>query len=173
MIQVKPTQYFNTASSGVTAGDGTVSVLSDIWVVKIQKGLGVVIPGRFKLNLKLLDADGVEMGANSEVYFGYRTADDPRRTVPIGAKILYSPYKDLTTAQQRDADYADSVWVDFGYDILPLIEDESLVISCYGVAGAGAGTVDATYCSFEVPFAERSPEDLVAEMAYRRQWWGR
>jgi len=172
-IALKPQQKFHISSTGVTATDGVVSQLSDVFVIKIQKGLGVVIPGRFKLVLKLLDDASNEMGAATEFYFGYRTPDDPRRTVPIGAMNIYSPWKDLDTAQQRDDDHADSVWIDFGQEFLPLIEDESLVISVYGVAGAGSGTVDVSYCQFEIPYAERTPEELVTELALRKQWWGR
>jgi len=106
-IALKPQQKFHISSTGVTATDGVVSQLSDVFVIKIQKGLGVVIPGRFKLVLKLLDDASNEMGAATEFYFGYRTPDDPRRTVPIGAMNIYSPWKDLDTAQQRDDDHAD------------------------------------------------------------------
>ncbi len=173
MADRKPAQMLHTNHAGVVAADGTVSVLSDIYTITIQKGLGIVIPGRFKLVLKLLDDASNEMGANTEVYFGFRTSEDPRRTVPVGGTYLYSPWKDLSTGNQRKDEYAASVGIDLGHEFLALKEDEKLIISVYGVAGDGSGTVDETYCQFEIPYTEGAPETLAKDLELRRLWWGR
>jgi len=33
--------------------------------------------------------------------------------------------------------------------------------------------VDETYGEFLIPYAERTPEELVAELAYRKAWWAK
>lgn len=165
---ITPTKKFNASSTGVTATDGTTNVLSNVYEIKIQKGLGVVIPGRFKLLLKLLSAVSTELPDVAEVYFGYKTPDDPRRVVPIGSMILYQPFGDLSTAQQQDSDFEAAVSINLGHEIVPLIEDETLVIQVYSTAAA-----DVTYCEFYIPYTERTPEELVKELAWRRAWWGR
>jgi len=167
-LMINPTKKFSTMSPGITAADGTANKLSNIYKLKIQKGLGVVIPGKFRLILKLLSAVSTELPDTSEIYFGYQTPDDPRRVVPIGSMILYQPFADLTTAQQQDRDFEASVMISFGHEVLALIEDESLVIQVYSTAAA-----DETYCEFYIPYAERTPEELVKELAYRKAWWGR
>jgi len=167
-LMINPTKMFSIASPGVTAADGTASKLSEIYKIKIQKGLGVVIPGRFRLVMKLLSAVSTELPDAAEIYFGFQTPDDPRRVQPIGSMILYQPFGDLTTAQQRDRDFEASVMVDLGHEILPLIEDETLVIQVYSTA-----VVDETYGEFLIPYAERTPEELVAELAYRKAWWAK
>lgn len=167
---ITPTKKFTRSSTGVTETDGTAAVLSNIWVVQIQKGLGVVIPGSFRFIFKCLDAAATEMPATTEIYFGYMTPDDTRRVQPIGSMMLYQPWRDLTTAQQQDEDYARVITVNFGgIGLLPLIEDESFVLQAYGPTG----TVDASESEFYLPYAERSPEDLVNELKLRRQYWGK
>ena len=167
-LMINPTKKFSTMSDGVTAADGTANKLSDVYKIKIQKGLGVVIPGRFRMILKLLSDATTDLPDTSKIYFGYQTPDDPDRVVPIGSMILYQPFADLTTAQQQDRDYEAAVTIDLGHEILPLIEDESLVIQVLATAAA-----DETYCEFYIPYAERTPEELVKELAFRKAWWGR
>ena len=158
----------NIGSAGVTATDGTASVLSNVFEWLVPKGLGAVIPGRFKLLLKLLSDETTELPDVAEIYFGYKTPNDARRTTPIGSIILYEPFASLTTAQQVDKDFEASVLVDLGHEILPLIEDETLVVQVYSTAVA-----DVTYCEFYIPYAERAPEELAQERRWRRAWWGR
>lgn len=158
----------NIGSAGVTGADGTANVLSNVFEWLVPKGLGAVIPGRFKLLLKLLDTSSAELPDVAEIYFGYKTPDDARRTVPIGSIILYEPFASLTTAQQQDRDYEASVMVDLGHEILPLIEDETLVMQVYSTVAAVAAN-----CEFYIPYAERTPEELSQERKWRRAWWGR
>jgi len=166
-LMINPTKKFSIMSPGIEAVDGTADHLSNVFKLKIQKGLGVVIPGRFRLVLKLLSAVSTEIPDTSQIFFGYMTPDDSVRVVKMGSEILYQPFGDLSTAQQQDRDYEASVMVDFGHEILPLIEDETLVIRVKSTA-----VVDVTYCEFYIPYAERTPEELVKELAYRKAWWG-
>ena len=120
-----PSKKFTRASTGVTLTAGVAGTLVDIVKVKIQKGLGTGIPGRFKFLLKLTST----LSDQAEIYFGYMTPDDERRVRPIGSVNFFQPFKDLTLAQQQDKDYEDAITVDLGiYPILALIEDETFVI---------------------------------------------
>lgn len=169
MQNITPTKKWTRVADGITEADGVAATLSDIWKIKVQKGLGIVIPGSFRFIFKCLDAVATEMPAITEIYFGYITPDDPRRVQPIGSKMLYQPWRDLTTALQQDDDFARVVTLNLGRPLLALIEDESLVIQVYGPTG----TVDASESEFYIPYAERNPEDLMRELQWRRQWWGK
>jgi len=146
----------------------TASVLTTLMEWLVPKGLGAVIPGRFKLLLKLLSDSTTELPDVAEIYFGFKIPTDARRVQPIGSMILYEPFASLTTAQQQDKDFEASVIVDLGHEILPLREDETLVIQVYSTVAA-----NVTYCEFYIPYAERTPEELVKELLWRRSWWSR
>lgn len=163
-----PNKKLTLAHSAFTGANGTANQLSDIFTWTVPQGLGWVIPGKFQLVLKLRSDATTELPDTTEIYFGFRTPDDPRRTVPIGTMILYQPFADLTTAQQQDTDYKDAVTIDLGKVILPLIQDETLVVSVYATAAASYAN-----CEFTCPYAERKPSDLIQELAFRKTWWGR
>lgn len=163
-----PTKMLTLAHPAFAGADGTANKLSDVFTWTVPQGLGWVFPGRHPLVLKLRSDASTELPDTAEIYFGFRTPDDPRRTVPIGTMILYQPFGDLTTAQQQDQDYERSVTIDLGKAFLPLVQDETLVVSVYATAA-----VDVTYCEFVYPYAERKPSDLIAELAMRKTWWGR
>ena len=161
-----PSKKFHRSSTGVTLTAGVAATLVDIVVLKIQKGLGVLIPGNFPLLMTL--TAGLE--DHAEIYFGYRVPTDPRRTIPIGSKLLYNVWKDLTMAQQQDSDYKEAITVDLGiFPGLALTEDESLVLSVYdsGVVAATAAT------EFYIPYYEKDPGDLSLELELRRQLYGK
>ena len=158
----------NVGSAGVTGTNGTADVLSNVFEWLVPKGLGVAIPGRFKFLLKLLSAPATELPDVAEVYFGYKTPSDTRRTVPIGSMILYEPFASLSTAEQQDVDFQASVLVDLGHDFLVLREDERLVIQVFSTVA-----VSVANSEFYLPYAERDPHELMQELRWRASWWGR
>ena len=157
----------NMSADGISTADGTANVISNIVEITVPKGLGYVIPGRFKLILKLMDdASGNEMPDDTWFAFGYKKAG-MKRVIPIGDVIYYRPWADLSTDQQDDDDHARAVTVDLGKPFLPLREDEVFVIQAFHATG----TVDISECEFEIPYAEGDAGDLDNEIKLREQWW--
>lgn len=162
---ILPSIKFHRSSTSVTLTDGVAGQLTEIIAIKIQKGLGVFLPGRFPLLFKVSGA----VHQNSEIYWGYRTPHEPRRTTGIGNTILYTVFKDLTISEQRHGDYRAVTVVELGiHPGLALIEDETFVVSLWTPSGVAL----AADTQFELPYYERKPGDLVAEIALRQAHFG-
>lgn len=165
MREYMPAIKFQRNSDGVTLVDGVEGRLSSIIDIKIKKGLGVFIPGTFPLTLKLSEA----VHENSEIFWGYSTPADPRRIVGIGNSLLYQPFKDLTIPQQQHRDWREIIMADMGLRPgLGLIEDETFHVQIFTPTGVAA----SADTMFQIPYYERRPADLVAELELRRILYG-
>lgn len=161
MRQALAATKLHRASKGVTLTPGEIDRVSEIVSIKIPKGLGIFVPGTFPLLLKLSGA----VHSDAEIYWGFRTPADPRRTIGIGNTLMYQVFKDLTPTEQQHRDYRDAVTVNLGMvPGLALVEDETFVISLWTPSGTAA-TADTR---FQIPYYEGKPGDVVSELELRR-----
>jgi len=161
-----PKKMLTLAHTAYSGTDGAVTTLKDAFEFTVPDGLAWVIPGTFKMIAKLYSAGPVALTDAAEIYFGFKTPLDTRRTIPIGGRVLYQPWSELTTAQQRDADNADSVTIDLGKPLIALSQDEIFVVSVYSTVA-----IDVSECEFSIPYAESRPDLIIQELAYRKTWW--
>ena len=148
----------------VTITPNVANVPSVIFEATVPRSLAWVIPGQFPLILKLQQTGGAEIAITSELHFMIRIPSDRNILFPVSGRILYHPWADLSTAQQRNADYIDSLAVDLGVDFLPLIEEESLVIQLYS-----PNVIDPTLLRIYIPYFERTPNAILEELDYRAE----
>lgn len=150
------------ADPQVALSANTPNVLSPIVTATVPRGLAWVFPGSFPWVLKLVKSDGTDIDPESRIYFAIRVPAEPDRLWPVGYRILYYPWKELTLAQQMDSDYRDAITVSLGMDILPLAEDEQLVILLHS-----PDTIDTTKIRFHIPYFERGSTEISPELGYR------
>lgn len=160
----KAQKFLTHADSFVTLTANTASVLTPILTAEVPRGLAWVIPGKFPLILKLQKSDGSEIGITSEFYFFIKIPSEGRIYFPVSSRFLYHPWADLSIAEQRDADYRDSLVIDLGVDFLPLVEEESLVIQLYS-----SDQIDTSKVRIYIPYFERAPAQIQDELAYRAE----
>ena len=163
-----PTKQLHVNGAGVTLTDGVANTVSNCIAFKIQKGLASVFPGVFQLVMKLYDnTTPDEMPADTEFAFAYKVPGR-RRPIPLGVMTLYAPWRRISTADQADEDFKDSVVVSLGIPVLALREDESLILQVW----ASTGTLDASECEIYIPYAEGSPADVQGELKMRAAKYG-
>lgn len=150
------------ADPQVTKTANTANVLSPIITAKVPRGLAWVIPGSFPWVLKLQKADGTELHPETRIYFFIRVPSEPDRLWPVGWRTLYYPWAELTIDKQFDEDYRQAITLDLGMDILPLTEDEELIISLLS-----PDVVDPNKIRFYIPYWERSSIEVNDELMYR------
>ena len=157
-------KYITHADDFVKPTPNIANQLSVIFEAKVPRSLAWVIPGKFPMILKLQQAGGAEIDITSELYFHIRIPSVGRLLFPISPRIIYHPWVDLTTAQQRDADYRDSLVVNLGLEFLPLVEEESLVIQLYS-----PNVIDPSLLRIYIPYFERTPNEVTEELSYRAE----
>jgi hypothetical protein len=163
-----PSKVLNHSSTGVTLAVNTVNVLSNIFTAVVPKGLAWVFPGEFVLKMKLICAAAAESPSTARFYFGYKTPEDDVRVVPVGSPFLYQPWAATSIANQQDVDLQRAITVNLGSPVLTVQQDESLVIQLV----SSVAIVTAS-CEIYLPYAERSPAEVVAEIALRKAQFGR
>jgi hypothetical protein len=145
-----PNDTISTSTPSVVLVDGTANVLSAVLTYTVPDGVIIALPRFLQPKLKLLDAPATEMPRDTRFGFGIRTAEDARRTIPIGAQMVeYTNWLDLTLAQQGDKDYAPSLVCQTGrkWPVIVFNQDETLVFQVHSVAG----TLDISECTIEFP----------------------
>ncbi len=150
------------ADPQVTLATNTANVLTPIITAKVPRGLAWVFPGSFPWVLKLVKADGTDISPESKIYFAIRVPSEPDRLWPVGWRILYYPWASLTLEKQFDADYREAITADLGMDVLPLSEDEELVILLHS-----PDQIDTTKVRFYIPYWERTSIEINEELSYR------
>ena len=150
------------ADPQVTLTANTPNVLSTIITAEVPRGLGWVIPGAFPMVMKLRKADGTDIHPESRIYVGIWVPSEPDRIWPVGHRILYYPWAELSFDRQFDADYRDSIMFNLGVDILPLTESERLIIQI-----VSPDVVDPAKTVFYIPYWERTATEILDELAYR------
>jgi hypothetical protein len=173
-ILLVPNDKLSTATTGVTLTDGTANVLSAVMTYTVPDGVVIALPKYCQPTLKLLDAAATEMPRDTRWGFGIRTADDARRTIPIGPQMIeYTPWLDLTLAQQHDKDYAPSLVADITkkWPVIVFNQDETLVFQVHSVAG----TLDISECTieFDVYIGRAGDGRIDTELRWRVQEIGR
>jgi hypothetical protein len=165
MMAERVQKYLSHVDDAVTLSANTADVLSIIVSAQVPRGLAWVIPGKFPLILKLQASGGSEITITSKFYFGLMVPSEPDLVFNVGSKNYYHPWADLTIAQQRDADYQHALMVDFGIDFLALQEEEKLVIRLIS-----PDVIDTSLIRFYIPYFERNPDEIDAELSYRAEW---
>jgi len=150
------------ADPQVTLSQNTANVLSPIITATVPRGLGWVIPGNFPLVLKLQKADGTEISPESKLYIGIKVPSEPDRIWPVGFRVLYYPWAELSLDKQFDADYRDAIKIDLAMDILPLTEDEQLIIMLQS-----PDQISTSKVRFYIPYWERASIEIGEELTYR------
>lgn len=150
------------ADPQVSLHANTPNVQSTIIRAVVPRGLAWVFPGTFPWVLKLQRSDGQEISPESKLYFYIRTPAEPDRLWPVGHRILYYPWAELSLDKQMDEDYRTAVTVNLGLDILPLAEEEELIIQCIS-----PHVIDPSRIRFYIPYYERTSVEVNDELMYR------
>ena len=157
-------KFISHADEFVVIRPNVADVPSVIFEATVPRSLAWVIPGQFPLILKLQQADGTEIALTSELHFMVRIPSDKNVLFPVSGRIIYHPWADLTTAQQRNAEYIDSLVVDLGVDFLPLVEEESLIIQL-----TSPDVIDPARLRIYIPYFEQVPNAIPEELEYRAE----
>ncbi|MEM2125502.1 MAG: hypothetical protein QXQ53_03800 [Candidatus Methanosuratincola sp.] len=150
------------ADPQVTLSANTPNVPSTIIRARVPRGLAWIFPGAFPWILKLVTSTGADIDPESKIYFYIRVPSEPDRLWPVGHRILYYPWADLDLAKQFDSDYRDAITVNLNLDILPLVEDEELIVQLIS-----PDTIDTSRIRFYIPYWERTSTEVASELAYR------
>ena len=153
-------------SLGVTLKNTTANDLSHVFEWKIPRGRAAVIPGQYLPIWKFLDSTGAELPDSTEIYFGIMVPSDPRRTYPMGSRILYRPWAQLTVAQMMDDRFKAALKVDMELPYLALGPQDTFVIMLYSSAVCDASTTNS-HIIIDIPYFERKPGDIKAELDVR------
>ena len=151
---------------GVTLKNTTANDLTHVFEWQIPRGRAAVIPGQFLPIWKFLDSTGAELPDLTEIYFGIMVPSDPRRTYPIGSRIIYRPWAELSVAQMMDERYKAALKVDMQLPYLALGPQDVFVIMLYSTAACDAATTNS-HIIIDIPYFERKPEDIKAELDVR------
>ena len=157
-------KYITHTDDFVKPNPNVANVPSAIFEATVPRSLAWIIPGEFPLILKLQQADGSEIAITSELHFLVRIPSDKNILFPVSGRIIYHPWADLTTAQQRNAEFIDSLVIDLGVDFLPLIEEESLIIQL-----TSPNVIDPARLRIYIPYFEQTPDAIAEELAYREE----
>lgn len=161
--------FITGTSPGVVLSDTVANVLTPFFTYTVPRGIGVVLPPKFPLVLKMMggtDAAPIAIPGETKLYYGLKVPGDPDRVNPMGRRIVYRPWSELSLAQQQDDDFRGQLTVTLGDDFLPLAPEESFVLSVLGPAVVSGGTAGSLQV-IEVPYVEKRLDELNELLALR------
>jgi len=168
----KVLNHITTVTSGITLTDTTAALVSEVARLTVPRGTALVIPPQFAPIFEFLQAGGAEMSGLTEIYFGIVTPADQRRIKWLGSKYMYRAWADLSVAQQQSNEFERACMMNLGVPYLPLGPEEAFVISLYHGTQTCDPATDATHITFSIPYFERSPSSIMAELAERMAFLG-
>ncbi len=162
-----------TATLGVSLSDTQASPAqpSVVFTWQIQRGRAAVIPGEFKPIWKFKDSSGNELPDLTEIYFGIIVPSDVRRVKHFGSRIIYRPWKQLSVSEMYDTRFQAALRVDLGLPYLALGPQDKFVIMLYSSTVCDAGT-NGSHITIDIPYFERKPGEIGAELDVRQQALG-
>ena len=152
------------ADPWVTSTANIPNRLSEGVRILCPRGLAWVLPGQFKLILKLQQSGGAEMPIDTEIYFGLQIPSENKLVFPVGTRLVYHPWADLSLSQQRDKDFDASLTCDLGMDFLPVQEEEALLIQLFS-----SQVIDTALVRFQIPYFEENIAGVSEELSYRAE----
>jgi len=155
---------------GVTLSDTTAGIVSEVARLTVPRGTAIVIPPTFTPVFEFLQPSGAEMSGTTEIYFGIIVPSDERRIRWLGSKYMYRPWADLSLADQQSKEFERACTIDLGVPYLPLGPEEAFVISLYHEAQTCDANTDNTHITFAIPYFERTPQTIMAELAERMEF---
>lgn len=154
-------------TTGVTLTDTTAAIVSEVFRLTIPRGTAIVIPPVFAPIFEFLQAAGTEMSGLTEIYLGIILPSDQRRVKWLGSKYMYRAWADLSIDKQQSNEFERACMMDLGAPYLPLGPEEVFVISLYHATEICDPATDSTHITVSIPYFERSPGSIMAELAER------
>ena len=160
-------------TQGVTLTDTVTTLgLQEVMRWTIPRGTAAVIPQIFNPILEFLVAAGTEMSGLTEIYVGIILPADQRRVKWLGSKYMYRAWADLSVAQQQSDEFDRATKMDLQVPYLPLGPEEIFMMGIYHATEICDPATDATHITFSIPYFERTPETIQAELAERYGFMG-
>jgi len=159
-------------TQGITLRDTTAGLVSEVARLTIPRGTAVVIPRVFPPIFEFKQASGVEMSGLTEIYLGIVTPSDQRRIKWLGSKYMYRAWADLGIDQQQSDEFERACTMDLDIAYLPLGPEEAFVVCLFHATEICDPATDATHITFSIPYFERSPSSIMAELAERMGFLG-
>jgi len=154
-------------TQGITLSNTTAGRVSEVARLTVPRGTAIVIPPKFSPIFEFLRSTGAEMGGLTEIYLGIILPSDQRRVRWLGSKYMYRAWADLSIAQQQSREFEQACMMELGIPYLPLGPEEIFVISLFHATETCDPATDSTHITFSIPYFERSPSTIMAELAER------